>query len=104
MALRPSRLFLIWMAYHGLFQSLPQVVIGAINPRNDVGMAMDYFELGPTGKTLWALLALASIPPLAMWLMHRLLSLAEEVSQLATPGARTRFVFLAGVAGSRALP
>ena len=39
------RLFLIWMAYNGFFQSLPQVVIGAINPQNDVGMAMDYLGL-----------------------------------------------------------
>src|SRR6185436_748430 len=30
------RLFFIWMAYNGFFQALPQVVIGAISPRNDV--------------------------------------------------------------------
>jgi hypothetical protein len=31
-----AHLFLIWVAYNGFFQSLPQVVIGAFNPRNDV--------------------------------------------------------------------
>jgi hypothetical protein len=36
------RLFVIWMAFHGFFESLPQVVVGAILPQNDVGMAMDY--------------------------------------------------------------
>src|SRR6266567_9636928 len=30
------RLFLIWMAYNGFFQSLPQAIIGAVNPGNDV--------------------------------------------------------------------
>jgi hypothetical protein len=90
------RLFFIWMAYHGLFQSLPQVVIGAINPGNDVGMAMDYFEMGSGAKTFWAVVALGSIPPLAIWLLHRLLGMAEDVSQIETPGARTKFVFLAG--------
>ncbi len=34
------RLFLIWMTYNGLYQALPQVVVGAISPRSDVGMAM----------------------------------------------------------------
>jgi hypothetical protein len=92
-----GRLLLIWMAYHGLFQALPQIVIGAMFPGNDVGMAMHYFDLGATAKTLWAMLALIAIPPIAIWLMHRLLGLAEDVAQLATPGARTRFVFLAGV-------
>jgi hypothetical protein len=90
------RLFFIWMAYHGLFQSLPQVVIGAINPGNDVGMAMDYFEMGQKSKTFFALVALVSIPPLAIWLLHRLLGLAEDVSQIETPGTRTMFVLLAG--------
>ena len=47
-------------------------------------------------KTFWALIALVAIPPLAIWLMHVLLGLAEDVRQLATPGARTKFVFLAG--------
>jgi len=39
---RSLRLFLTWMAYCGLFQSLPQVMIGSVNPLNDVGMALQY--------------------------------------------------------------
>jgi len=54
---RPSRspslrLFLIWMAYNGFLQSLPQVVIGSIEPENDVGMAMDYLHLGAAAKII----------------------------------------------------
>jgi hypothetical protein len=45
------RLFLIWMAYNGLFQALPQVVIGAVDPENDVGMAMHYLRLGSTARS-----------------------------------------------------
>src|SRR3546814_11289667 len=37
----PAQLLLIWMTYHGLLQSLPQVAAGAISEGNDVGMAMD---------------------------------------------------------------
>lgn len=47
------RLFLIWMAYGGFFQALPQVVIGAISPRSDVGMAMDYLRLRARRPRPW---------------------------------------------------
>jgi hypothetical protein len=87
------RLFLIWMAYSGFFMSLPQVVVGAIIPQNDVGMAMDYLGLGVTSKTMAALVALAMIPPLALWLTRQLLSLAENPAFIADARARTRFIF-----------
>jgi len=87
------RLFLIWMTYNGFLQSLPQVIIGAVNPRNDVGMAMDYFRLGAPLKTLMALAALVAIPPLALWLRRPLLSLAENPTLIADGRGRTRFAF-----------
>jgi hypothetical protein len=37
------RLFLLWMAFSGFFQALPQVVIGAFVDNNHVGMALNYF-------------------------------------------------------------
>ena len=45
-----ARLFLVWMAYSGFFMALPQVVIGALSPRSDVGMAMDFLRLGPAAR------------------------------------------------------
>jgi len=86
------RLFLIWMTYNGIFQALPQVVIGAINPRNDVGMAMDYLHLGTTAKTIAALAALAAIPPVALWLTRCLLTVAEDAAHIASARARARFI------------
>ena len=87
------RLFLIWMAYNGPFQALPQVVIGAVDPQNDLGMAMHYPRLGPTARTAAALGALALIPPAALWLTPHLLSAAEQPAQLSSARARTRFIF-----------
>jgi len=87
------RLFLIWMTYNGFFQSLPQVVIGAINPQNDVGMAMDYLGLSTAAKTLAAFTALAAIPAIALWLRRPLLSLADDPACIAHARARTRFAF-----------
>jgi hypothetical protein len=87
------RLFVIWMAYNGLFQALPQVVIGAISPQNDVGMAMNYLRLGSTARTAAALAALALMPPAALWLTRHLLGAAEHTAQLSSSGERTRFIF-----------
>lgn len=83
-----ARLFLIWMAYNGLFQSLPQVVVGAVNPANDVGMAMDYLQLGAAAKAIAALLALAAIPPVALWLARRFIALAGEPAASARERSR----------------
>jgi hypothetical protein len=87
------RLFFIWMTYNGFFQALPQVVIGAISPRNDVGMAMNYLRLVTTAKTGAALVALFAIPTAALWLLRPLLGLAEDPAYIASARARTRFVF-----------
>ncbi len=45
------RLLLIWMVYNGFLQSLPQVVIGSVEPKNDVGMAMCVFRSIVTGHS-----------------------------------------------------
>lgn len=88
------RLFLIWMAYHGLFQSLPQLVVGAISPGDDVGMAMDYLALGAAAKATTALGALGFMVAAGLWLTRPLLGLAPNERAIAGAGGRTRFVFL----------
>jgi hypothetical protein len=97
---RPS-FFILWMAFHGLFQSLPQFVVGAITAGNDVGQAYDYLGLGPAGEVLLALLALAAMPVAGIWLGRRFLSTAWEPGWIET--ARDRFGYLARIAGLAAL-
>jgi hypothetical protein len=86
------RLFVIWMAFHGFFESIPQVVVGAVLPQNDVGMAMEYLHLSPTAKLLAALVALAAIPVIATGLIPPLLELAPHPSDVDSAGRRTRFI------------
>jgi hypothetical protein len=90
------RLFLLWLAFHGAFMALPQVVVGAMLPQNDVGMAMNYLELGDGAKVAYALLALAAMVIIAIWLTGPLLALAPSRSAIDSPGKRTSFVFVAG--------
>ena len=90
-----TRLFLIWMTCNGFLQSLPQVVIGSVEPENDVGMAMDYLRFGASAKTAAALAALIAIAAAALWLRGPLLSLAENADEIADGRARSRFIFRA---------
>ena len=99
------RLFLIWMTYSGFLQSLPQVVIGAVEPENDVGMAMNYLHFSGTAKTAAALVALAAIPLVSLSLTDPLLSLAHQKAQISTARARTRYIFqLATLPALTAIP
>lgn len=88
-----SCLLLIWLGYCGVFMALPQIVVGAMSSGSDVGMAMDYFELGANAKAIAALLALAAIPMFAREFSKHLLGLTSHPAQLASAGARTRFIF-----------
>ena len=87
------RLFLIWMAYNGFLQSLPQVVVGSIEPENDVGMAMGYLRLGGAAKMAAALVALIAIAVVALSLRGPLLSLAGNPTTIGSVRTRTTFMF-----------
>ena len=41
-------LFALWMAYHGLVQSMPQITFGVLDRGTDVGQALDYLNVGET--------------------------------------------------------
>jgi len=87
------RLFLIWMAYSGFLQSLPQVVIGSVEPQNDVGMAMDYLHFSVAAKTAAALVALIAIAAAALSLRGPFLSLAENAGYVGSRHTRSALMF-----------
>lgn len=92
------RLFLIWLEFNGLFQALPQVVVGAFNPGNDVGMAMNYFAMSDSAKIVAAIAALAGIAIAGLWITRPLLQTADDAARLASPGRRTAYLFNAATA------
>lgn len=97
---RPS-FFVLWMAFNGLFQSLPQFVVAAIHDGQDVGQAYDYLGLGTAGETLLALLALGALPLAGLWLGRHFLRAAWDAAPVGS--ARTRFGYLLRLAGLPAL-
>ena len=97
---KPS-FFILWMAFNGLFQSLPQFIVGAIAPGNDMGRAYDYLEIGPIGEALLALAALAAMPVAGIWLGRLFLAAAWDQRQLGSYCCR--FGFLLRIAGLPAI-
>lgn len=87
------RLFFVWMAYNGLIQSLPQLVVGALIPENDVGRAMDYFAMTPAAKLIGGALALGATITAGLWLTRPMLELADRTERIASARGRTRFLF-----------
>ncbi len=99
-----GRLLLVWTIFHGCFQSLPQVVVGAVFAGNDVGMAFGYFGLGMVTKLALAVLALAAIVAAAVGLLRPLLALAPPPVRASARG-RCGFVWWsATLPGLLALP
>lgn len=92
---------ILWLAFHGLFQSLPQFVVGAITAGNDVGQAYDYLRLGPSGETALAMLALAAMPIAGLVIGRRFLAAAWDPKQ--AEAERGRYGFLLRMAGQPAL-
>ncbi|MGO1070748.1 hypothetical protein [Lysobacter sp. CA199] len=86
------RLFVLWTAFHGYFQSLPQVVVGSVLPQNDVGMALRYLELGLATRLTLAIVALVLIVILAIAFVRPLLELATQPGEVATPARRAGFM------------
>jgi hypothetical protein len=90
-----ARLLLLWTAYQGLLQSLPQFVVAGFG-QGDVSQALDYLEASPVVRTVVALVAVAVLPPVGFWLARGFLTLAHD--QLAATGnARRRFVWWTAV-------
>lgn len=87
------RLFLFWMAFQGLYQGLSQLVIGAMVPGNDMGMAFGYLGLGAGAKRAIAALGLIAAVAVGFWLAHTAIRLLATTAESLSAGARMGFVF-----------
>jgi hypothetical protein len=65
------RLFLFWMAFEGLYQSLTQLALGALLPGNDVGRALAYLHVGAAARCGLLAAAVAAMALAGVWLARR---------------------------------
>ena len=89
-----TRLFILWMAYHGLFQSLPQIAFAAVSTNSDTGLALDWFALPAAAELAVTALGAVAIIAAGLFMTRRFLELG---SPMATGRARSRFVFFLAV-------
>lgn len=89
------RVLAIWLGFHGFMQALPQVVLGAVFPPNDVGRAMTYLGLTPAVRIIAAVVAMAAIVGVCLWATRRLLEVTPERAE--TPRGRMAAIFKVGV-------
>lgn len=93
-ATEARRLFVLWMAYHGLFQSLPQLAFAAVAPGSDSGQALDWFGLGAGAELAVSVAGVAAIVIAGLYLTSRFLELGPAM----TSGRdRNSFVFFAAL-------
>jgi hypothetical protein len=60
-----TNLFVLWLAYNGLNQSLPQITTVPIDRRSDMGQAITYLQLGDTMDYLLSYVSVIAIIALA---------------------------------------
>ena len=91
------RLFLFWMGFEALVQGLPQAVIGAFIPQNDVGMALTYLGFSGGAKAAVAFAAIAAMSAAGSWLAPRFVAAFANERESATAARRFGFIVRAAL-------
>ena len=90
------QLFLLWMSFQGLVQSLPQFITAFMAPDTDTGQAFTYLGLSQTTGWIIAIVSILLMLLVGALFAKFLLQLAPSV--LTTEHARVRFGYLFRIA------
>lgn len=87
------KVLVIWLAFQGLLQSVPQVMIAGFANETDVGQALSgYLRFGPTLLGLIGALSIVVVVLLSISFSRPFLELAPEGIDLEKPKTRLRFL------------
>ena len=87
------KLLVLWLAFHGLIQSLPQVTVAYFDPGTDVGEALvGYLNLNSTLLIFLAILSVLAIASVAVRFGGLLLGFAPQGIDLSNPKVRFKYV------------
>ena len=87
------KLLVIWLAFHGLVQSVPQVMIAAFDQNTDVGQALGvYLAFGPTLLGVLGALSIVAMVLICISFSRPLLELASSEAGIDNPKSRLRFL------------
>ena len=87
------KLFVLWLAFHGLIQSMPQIIAAALDPGTDVGEALvGYFNLSPFLLTGLAGVSTLSTALVSIWFCRPLLGFMPKDSDLNNPRVKLKYI------------
>ena len=87
------KLLVLWLAFHGLVQSIPQVTIGYLSPGTDVGQALvGYLKLSEPLLILLAIVSAIAMALVSIWFGRYLLELAPEDTDLNNPKVKFKYI------------
>lgn len=95
------KLFALWLAFHGLLQSIPQVMVAYFDPNTDVGEALvGYLNLSQPLLMIMAIISITAIVVISIWFSHQLLEFIHGDVDLNNPKAKLEYIrFIAVGAG-----
>lgn len=95
--------FLLWLAFQGLAQSIPQFITGKIAPDTDTGQAFTYLGIGEGLGIFISIAGIAVMLYLGVLFSKYLLRLSPSVDRISTAPGRFSYLFrialLASLAG-----
>ena len=87
------KVFVLWLAFHGLIQSLPQVAVAYMDPMTDVGEALvGYLNLSQPILIILAIASIITIPLINIWFSKKLLELVPSDVDLNNPKAKFKYI------------
>ncbi|MBT8315124.1 MAG: hypothetical protein KJP26_11745 [Maribacter sp.] len=95
------KLFVLWLAFHGLIQSIPQVMVAYLDPNTDVGEALvGYLNLSQPFLIVLAITSITAIALISIWFSRRFLEFVYSDVDLNNPKVKFKYIrFIAVGAG-----
>lgn len=96
------KLVILWMAFHGLIQSIPQLMVAYFDPNTDLGQATTYLQLSNSIMVLLAILSIVGLALISRWFCSPLISFAPSSVNFDRPREKTRFILFIAVGAALA--
>jgi hypothetical protein len=87
------KLFVLWLAFHGLIQSIPQVMIAYLDPSTDVGEALvGYLNLSQLFLIILAITSITATAMVCIWFSSQLLEFVSNDVDLNNPKVKFKYI------------
>jgi len=95
------KLLVLWLAFHGLMQSIPQVIFAALDPGTDTGEALvGYLKISGPVLTFLAGVCTLSTALISIWFCRPFLGFIPMDSDLSNPRVKLNYILSIAVGGA----